>query len=582
MGDLRCVVTGGRGLVGRHLVLKLLQEEKFSVTVADIGPEIEVCAEEEEEGTLGVALESGKAEYVCVDVRSKRELVEIFRDVAVVFHTTDMESFVDSFQLHYDVTVSGTRNVIDACWECGVKKLIFASSANVVFDGVHDIVLGDESLPIPDTHRDFASDTKAHAEALVLSANGKQGLLTCALRLSGVFGPGDNLGDIPAFAASARAGRLKFIVGDGENMFDWTYVENVAHAFLCAERALVPGDDDVDGDDAVAAAAGKAYFITNLEHVKFWEFVSNVVVELGYTKPKYHLPIGIVMPLATAIEAVMKLLAPLGIATPFSNYTPFQMRLLTATRTYNCSRAMQLLGYRPVVSLEEGISRTIEWYPHLRSDAPDPEPTTSCKAARGLSKTYAFLGGNRLADLLLWRNKKQSLRTLVALLFTFYFYYASGCTLISLLTRLLLWSLVISFIYSRLPDPLWGISLPRIPHSFSLQLSKEATQQIAHTLTSVWNSGLSVLTRIAEGKDFIFFIRVLLVLQFFRLFGRYSLKSFSLISLYLVFSLPFVYEQNEEEFEKLWELISEAINSYWGLVVTKLPDSIQDWLKQKM
>jgi hypothetical protein len=101
-------------------------------------------------------------------------------------------------------------------------------------------------------------------------------------------------------------------------------------------------------------------------------------------------------------------------------------------------------------------------------------------------------------------------------------------------------------------------------------------------LTSVWNSGLSVLTRIAEGKDFIFFIRVLLVLQFFRLFGRYSLKSFSLISLYLVFSLPFVYEQNEEEFEKLWELISEAINSYWGLVVTKLPGSIQDWLKQKM
>jgi hypothetical protein len=49
-----------------------------------------------------------------------------------------------------------------------------------------------------------------------------------------------------------------------------------------------------------------------------------------------------------------------------------------------------------------------------------------------------------------------------------------------------------------------------------------------------------------------------------------------------VFSLPFVYEQNEEEFEKLWELISEAINSYWGLVVTKLPGSIQDWLKQKM
>ncbi|CAM6008827.1 unnamed protein product [Sphagnum balticum] len=122
MGDLKCVVTGGRGLVGRHLVLKLLKEEKISVTVADIGPEIEVCAEEEEEGTLGVALESGKVEYVCVDVRSKRELVEIFRDVVVVFHTADMESFVDNFQLHYDVTVSWTRNVIDMVRPGGMEK----------------------------------------------------------------------------------------------------------------------------------------------------------------------------------------------------------------------------------------------------------------------------------------------------------------------------------------------------------------------------------------------------------------------------------------------------------------------------
>ncbi|CAK9223492.1 unnamed protein product [Sphagnum troendelagicum] len=592
MESLTCVVTGGRGFVGRNLVLKLLQEDKFSIKVADRALEMELSPEEEETGTLDKALVSGKAQYVSVDIGSKSELVNIFRDVAVVFHTADLDSYcIDSFQLHYDATVTGTRNVIEACWECGVQKLIFLSSANIVFDGLHHIVNGDESLPIPDKHGDFASDVKAQAEALVLSANGKQGLLTCALRPSNVFGPGgDRLGEIPAFAATARAGKLRIVVGDGENIVDWTYVENVAHALLCAERALVRSDD---------VASGKAYFITNLEPVKFWEFVSNLVMKLGYPKPKFHLPIAMVMPVALAIESLMKLLLSpppplLGAAKllPLSNCTPFQIRLLTTTRTYNCSRAIIVLGYKPVVSLEEGIRRTVESYRrhHLRADAA-LEPTTAscCNAQREQqhskqhSKTHAFLGGNRMADLLLWRNKKRSFRTFIALLFTFSFYFASGCMPIPLVTRLLFWSLLTAFVYSRfLLDPLWGIALPRIPSTFSLELSEEATQEIAHTFTSVWNSVSLGLTTLAQGKDFTFFGRVLLVLRFLGLFGRYSFESFSFICLYGAFSLPFLYEQHEEEFEQFWALTAEAIDSYWGLLVTNLPASIQDWWKQKL
>jgi sterol-4alpha-carboxylate 3-dehydrogenase (decarboxylating) len=59
-----------------------------------------------------------------------------------------------------------------------VKKVVHTSSAGEVFDAIHTIVKGDESLPIPDTHNDFYSDAKAHAEDLVLSANGKQVLFT--------------------------------------------------------------------------------------------------------------------------------------------------------------------------------------------------------------------------------------------------------------------------------------------------------------------------------------------------------------------------------------------------------------------
>ncbi|KAL7609743.1 hypothetical protein Lser_V15G10877 [Lactuca serriola] len=80
---------------------------------------------------------------------------------------------------------------------------------------------------------------------------------------------------VPSLAA-ARAGKSKFIIGDGTNMYDFTYVENVAHAHVCAERALAS-----DGS-ASKRAAGEAYFITNMQPIKFWEFMSLILVGLGF------------------------------------------------------------------------------------------------------------------------------------------------------------------------------------------------------------------------------------------------------------------------------------------------------------
>ncbi|KAL7617626.1 hypothetical protein Lser_V15G03457 [Lactuca serriola] len=67
-----------------------------------------------------------------------------------------------------------------------------------------------------------------------------------------------------------------FIIADGTNMYDFTYVENVAHAHVCAERAIAS-----DGS-ASKRAAGEAYFITNMEPIKFWEFMSLILVGLGF------------------------------------------------------------------------------------------------------------------------------------------------------------------------------------------------------------------------------------------------------------------------------------------------------------
>ena len=68
-------------------------------------------------------------------------------------------------------------------------------------------------------------------EKLVLAANGRGGLATVALRPSGIFGEGDPL-LVPLTVAKAKEGKMKFIIGSGENLMDFTYVGNVAQAHL--------------------------------------------------------------------------------------------------------------------------------------------------------------------------------------------------------------------------------------------------------------------------------------------------------------------------------------------------------------
>jgi sterol-4alpha-carboxylate 3-dehydrogenase (decarboxylating) len=81
--------------------------------------------------------------------------------------------------------------------------------------GAHSLSLcvcglgGDESLPYCTTHLDGYTETKEKAERIVLEANGRKGLLTVALRPSGIFGPGDVQG-WPGFIDAARNGKSKF------------------------------------------------------------------------------------------------------------------------------------------------------------------------------------------------------------------------------------------------------------------------------------------------------------------------------------------------------------------------------------
>lgn len=94
---------------------------------------------------------------------------------------------MDDPALYWKVNVDGTKAVIAAAVANGVPKLVYTSSAGVVFVG-QSLVNVDERLPPPPKAMDAYNESKAKAEEIVLEANGKGGLYTVALRPAGLFG----------------------------------------------------------------------------------------------------------------------------------------------------------------------------------------------------------------------------------------------------------------------------------------------------------------------------------------------------------------------------------------------------------
>ncbi|KAG5009877.1 hypothetical protein JHK87_018392 [Glycine soja] len=72
------------------------------------------------------------------------------------------------------------------------------------------------------------------------------------------------------------------------------------------------------------------------------------------------------MPIAHLVEWIYKQLGPYGMKLP--QLIPSRIRLISCSRTFDCSKAKDRLGYAPIVTPQEGLRRTIESYTHLRVD----------------------------------------------------------------------------------------------------------------------------------------------------------------------------------------------------------------------
>jgi nucleoside-diphosphate-sugar epimerase len=324
----RALVTGGGGFIGGAVARQLLAS----------GVETRILGRHSYPAmaTLGADCRIG-------DLANAEEVARAVEGVDAVFHVAALAGIWGKWRDYQQTNVLGTENVISACLRGGVAVLVQTSTPSVVF-AEKDILAGDEDLPYPNRFLCHYARSKVLAERMVLEAN-STALHTCALRPHLVFGPGDpHL--LPRLLAAGRKRALKR-VGSGNNVVDISYVDNVAHAHLLAAANLA----------GKGTAAGRAYFISQGEPVNLWQWINELFGQLGIPKVSSTISFSAAYRLGWALEGIYRLLQLPG----EPRMTRFVAEQLARSHYFSIARATRDFGYRPLVSTEEGLQRTVQW-----------------------------------------------------------------------------------------------------------------------------------------------------------------------------------------------------------------------------
>jgi nucleoside-diphosphate-sugar epimerase len=229
--------------------------------------------------------------------------------------------------------VIGTRNVLSACADAGVRRFVHVGTEAALMAG-QPLVNVDETAPLRPDSPALYSSTKAQAEQLVLAAN-RDGFETVVIRPRFVWGRGDTT-LLPTMTDMARSGRFAWI-GGGGNRTSTTHVDNTV-------EGLVLG--------ALRGRPGNAYFVTDGEPVVFREFVSELLRTQGVEPPNRNVPAAVAGALATASETAWRVL-PLPGRPPITRFTYW---VSSQECTIRIDKALGELGYEPVKTREQGLA----------------------------------------------------------------------------------------------------------------------------------------------------------------------------------------------------------------------------------
>ena len=327
-------VTGAGGFLGKA-ICRLLRLANIKVTGFSRGyyPEL---------SQMGVTMVQG-------DITDFVRLKEAMQSCDLVFHVAAKAGVWGSKDDYFKPNVQGAENIIRACQELAITRLVYTSTPSVTFAGIDEAGI-DESQPYADNFLNYYAESKALAEQLVLAAShgsatdlldDKQ-LKTVALRPHLIWGPNDpHL--VPRVLERARAGKLK-LVGKEDKLVDTIYVDNAAYAHILAALALAKPQ---------ANCIGKAYFISNDQPITMAAMLNNILNCVDLPPVTRRIPSSVAYAVGASLEWLYKLLNKKQ--EPIM--TRFVARQLSTSHYFDISAAKKDFGYKPLITIEAGMQQ---------------------------------------------------------------------------------------------------------------------------------------------------------------------------------------------------------------------------------
>jgi nucleoside-diphosphate-sugar epimerase len=323
---MEILITGGNGLLGRHLV-SALQDRGDRVRVLALAVEDTSWLRER-----GVVVHRG-------DVTRPHTLTGPVSGADAVIHLAGMMGLWRPIADYHAVNVAGTENICRAVLAEGIRRVVHVSSWTVY--GMDLGVPAREDFLLRPFREPYAI-TKAAGDTLVQRMIADEHLPAVIIRPATFFGPGDQL-HFGRMADRVRSGR-GIIVGSGTNALPFVYVTDVVQGLLLA----------LDQEHAV----GQAYNIASDRPLTQMQLFHAIARETGGVPPRIHLPYHALYGAACAAEG----LAALTRSQRKPVVTRLGIKLFGTDNRHTIDKARRELGYSPQVTLEEGVARAAAWY----------------------------------------------------------------------------------------------------------------------------------------------------------------------------------------------------------------------------
>lgn len=320
------VVTGATGCLGLNLTKRLVSEGHRVIALG-------------RNQQLGAVIKQMGAEFISIDLTHLNELKKITSKADVLFHCAALSSPWGRYRDFYQANVLGTQHIIKSTPES--CRLIHISSPSIYFNFKEKLNINEYDT-LPSSSANHYIKTKLLAESLIDKAFNEENLNVVTIRPRAIFGPYDRA-ILPRLLQAERNGTLP-VIGSGKNIIDITYVDNVIESMILAANAS-------------EHVRGKKYNITNDQPQSLISIIESLYSALDKPLNVKYIPYRLAKRIAGILEHIHRL--------PFMRepkLTRYSCGVLALSQTLNIDAAKKELGYKPVISIEEGLQRYAQWY----------------------------------------------------------------------------------------------------------------------------------------------------------------------------------------------------------------------------